>query len=67
MALHQWVRILMLKPLKAKVLLFVWNIRNETRSDAVLPKNVVQYGGSSFHSLLSVALVAFTTYRRREL
>jgi hypothetical protein len=31
MTLRQWVRILMLKPLKAKVLLFVWNVRNETR------------------------------------
>jgi len=67
MTLRQWVRILMLKPSKAKVLLFVWSVRNETRSDAVLPKNVVQYGGSSCHSLLSVALVAFITFRRREL
>jgi len=59
MTLCQWVRILIPKTDAGEGPTFVWNVGNKTGSDAVLLKNVVQYGGSSFHSLLYVAVGAF--------
>jgi hypothetical protein len=59
MTLPRWVRILTPKPMGAKVLLLFETLGTRLGSDAVLLTNVVQYGDSSFHSLLCVALGAF--------